>query len=161
MAAYIVLSPENGDSHDPENRFVKDGFSWTAALFPFFWAIIAGLFADAAVLFVIRMAGFAMASTAGLQPFGWIVIVASSLIYGFEARNRYAARLAGKGWVWQTAIAARNLDEAEAIYYAGAEMPAPKDDPVFKFDPDFSGKPVSSPARQLSFGLINMEKGRR
>ena len=161
MAAYLVLSPEGRSAFDPDNRFIKDGFSWGAALFPVIHAIAHGLYLDAAGLFVLRFASFIGLANPAMQGFALAILVVSSLIYGFEARNRLALRLAECGWVWQAAIAARDIGEAEEIYYADYQATAEPASTPIRFDTDVSGTPAVTHAPQLSLGMINIERGRR
>jgi len=161
MAAYLVLSPEGQSAFDPENRFIKDGFSWGAALFPVIYAIAHGLYLDAAGLFVLRFACLLGLSNPATEGVGLTILAVSSLIYGFEARNRWALRLAERGFVWQAAIAARDISEAEEIYYAAYRAPAEPASPPIRFDADVAGAPAATHKTQLSLGMITIEKGRR
>lgn len=161
MAAYLVLSPEGRSAFDPENRIIKDGFSWAAALFPVIYAIAHGLYLDAAGLFVLRFASLLGLSNPATEGFALAILVVSSLIYGFEARNRWALRLAERGFVWQAAIAARNISEAEEIYYAAYQAPAEPASAPIRFDADVAGAPDVSHATRLSLGMITIERGRR
>lgn len=161
MAAYLVLSPKGKDTHDPENRFIRDGFSWLAALLPVVNALVKGAYLDALVLLALRLGGWTLYSEPGsLSTVGLAILVATSLIYGFEARNREANRLMRQGWVLQAAIVAHDIGDAEEIYY-GDRSDASSPDPVFKFDPDFSGKAATTARSAPMLGLIGFERGRR
>jgi hypothetical protein len=156
MAAYIVLSP-NGRLHDPDCRFVRDGFSWLAAIFPVIHAFVHGLITDALILLVVRAFGFAFLATNVTFGVGFIVLVASSLIYGFEAKRRVADHLAARGWKTERIITAASLADAEAIHYGDDEQLL-GDDPVFKSGVDLPRSPSQKPA--LQFGMIDFQKGR-
>ena len=156
MAAYIVLSP-NGRLHDPDCRFVRDGFSWLAAIFPVIHAIVHGLFVDVLVLLVVRAFGFAFLAAHETFGVGFILLAASSLIYGFEAKGRLAEHLARRGWKTERVITAQSLADAEAIHY-GEDDGAGADDPMFKHGPDAIGAPPRGP--KLQFGMIDFQKGR-
>ncbi|HZG30854.1 MAG TPA: DUF2628 domain-containing protein [Ensifer sp.] len=156
MAAYIVLSP-NGRFHDPECRFVRDGFSWLAAIFPVIHAFFHGLIVDALVLLVVRAFGFAFLAAQMTFGVGFILLAASSLIYGFEAKRRLADNLTRRGWKTERVITARSLADAEAIHY-GEDDTDDAEDPMFKFGPDASVRPAQGP--KLQFGMIDFQKGR-
>ncbi|MET3616077.1 hypothetical protein ABID16_004426 [Rhizobium aquaticum] len=156
MAAYIVLSP-NGRRHDPDCRFVHDGFSWLAALFPVIHAFFHGLIVDALVLLVVRAFGFAFLVANETFGVGFILLVASSLIYGFEAKGRLADHLARRGWKTERVITAGSLADAETIHY-GEDDTDDAEDPMFKFGPDAIGTPPRGP--KLQFGMIDFQKGR-
>lgn len=156
MAAYIVLSP-NGRLHDPDCRFVRDGFSWAAAIFPTIHALVHGLFLDSLILLIVRALGFTL--LAALQTFGigFILIAASSLIYGFEARVRLSEHLARRGWKAERVITARSLADAEAIHYGEGEEGL-AEDPISNREMGVARSPYSRPAHQ--FGMIDFQKGR-
>ena len=154
MAAYIVLSP-TGRSQDPDCRFVRDGFSWLAAIFPVIHAIVNGLFVDALILLVVRALGFAFLATHQTFSVGFILLAASSLIYGFEAKRRLAEHLARRGWKTERIITAASLADAEAIHYGEDDTPE-ADDPMS--GPGAIRNPSQGP--KLQFGLIDFQKGR-
>ncbi|MCD2174653.1 DUF2628 domain-containing protein [Rhizobium sp. C4] len=156
MAAYIVLSP-NGRAHDPDCRFVRDGFSWLAALFPVIHAIVHGLIIDALVLVAVRAFGLAFLAAGETRAVGFVLLVASSLIYGFEARRRLADNLSRRGWKTERVITAQSLADAEAIHYGEDDAVSP-DDPMFKLGSETSRSPTQRPAAQ--FGMIDFQKGR-
>ncbi len=156
MAAYIVLSP-NGRFHDPDCRFVRDGFSWLAAIFPVIHAFFHGLTVDALVLLVVRAFGFVFLAAQETAGAGFILLAASSLIYGFEAKRRLADNLAHRGWKTERIITASSLADAEAIHY-GEDDADETDDRKFRIDPDASVRPPQGP--KLQFGMIDFQKGR-
>lgn len=156
MAAYIVLSP-NGRGQDPECRFLRDGFSWLAAIFPVIHAIVHGLFVDALILLVVRGVGLAFLPAQNTFGIGFILLAASSLIYGFEARSRLAAHLSRRGWTAERVITAASLADAEAIHY-GEDEQLPADEPALKPGSDAARSPSHRPA--LQFGMIDFQKGR-
>ena len=156
MAAYIVLSP-SGRLHDPDCRFVRDGFSWLAAIFPVIHAFFHGLIVDALVLLVLRAFGFAFLSAQATFGAGFILLAASSLIYGFEAKRRLADNLARRGWTAARVITAASLADAEAIHY-GEEDKVVSEDPISKLETGATRSPYPRPAHQ--FGMIDFQKGR-
>lgn len=156
MAAYIVLSP-NGRLHDPECRFVRDGFSWAAAIFPTMNALVHGLFLDALILLIVRAVGFVLLAAPQTFGMGFFLLAASSLLYGFEARVRLSEHLARRGWKAERVITARSLADAEAIHY-GEDDKVLAEDPISKLGSDTTRSPYSRPAHQ--FGMIDFQKGR-
>lgn len=156
MAAYIVLSP-NGRLHDPDCRFVRDGFSWAAAIFPTIHALVHGLFIDALILLIVRAVGFACLAAPPTFGIGFILLAASSLIYGFEARMRLSDHLARRGWKAERVITARSLADAEAIHY-GEDDTVLAEDPISKKGMGATRSPYPKPTHQ--FGMIDFQKGR-
>jgi hypothetical protein len=159
MAAFLVLSPANGNAFDADCRFIRDGFSWTAALFPVLCSLWHGLFLDAAILFVLRVLAFGALTDPGLGGPAFLLFAVPSLLYGFEASNRLAARLQKQGWHGEGVICARTLADAEAIHYGEADESV-ADDPVFRFDPDATRNKTSAGRSKLQFGLIDLHRGR-
>lgn len=156
MAAYIVLSP-NGRPQDPDCRFVRDGFSWLAAIFPVIHALVHGVFLDALILLIVQAVGFTLLAAPQTSGIGFILLAASSLIYGFEARVRLSERLMRRGWKAEHVITATSLAEAEAIHY-GEDDTVLADNPISKLETGTARSPYPRPAQQ--FGLIDFQKGR-
>ncbi|HWU63918.1 MAG TPA: DUF2628 domain-containing protein [Ensifer sp.] len=156
MAAYIVLSP-SGRLHDPDCRFVRDGFSWAAAIFPIIHALVHGLFLDALILLIVRAIGFTLLVAPLTFGMGFFLLAASSLIYGFEARVRLSDHLARRGWKAERVITARSLADAEAIHY-GEDDKVLAEDANSNVEMRAARSPYSRPAQQ--FGMIDFQKGR-
>ena len=155
MAAFLVLSPPGASAEHADCRFVRDGFSWTAAIFPVLWAIGHGLYRDAIVLALIRLGGLIALASPGFHALGWAVLLASGLICGFEARHRHARALVDRGWRDRGVITAIDLAEAEAIHY-GVNEDAPSD-----LSPQPSVAERIGAARPgLHLGMIELQKGR-
>jgi hypothetical protein len=160
MASFIVLSPQGKSAFDPGNRFVRDGFSWGALLVPTLWAIAHGVYLDAIVLIALRFVAFLLLADAGTDGFGVAVFLATNIIYAFEAKSRWGARLSAKDWIWQGTVTAHDIGEAEALYYANAtEELSPET--INGFKPNGNARQAPALKQNLSFGLINIEEGRR
>jgi hypothetical protein len=159
MAAFLVLSPANGNASDADCRFIRDGFSWTAALFPVLHSLWHGLFLDAAILFVLRALGLFALTDPRLSGTAFLLLAVPSLLHGFEAGNRLATTLQKQGWHGEGAICARTLADAEAIHYGEADESV-AEDPVFRFDPDAGRTKTSAGKSRLQFGLIDLHRGR-
>lgn len=155
MVAFLVLSPPGTAARDADCRFVRDGFSWLAAIAPALWAIARGLYMDALVLAVIRFGGLVALLAPGFQALGWTVLLTSSLICGFEARHRLARVLMSRGWRDRGVVTAIDLAEAEAIHY-GVDGETSSDQPTKAGTVERSD--VSRPRLQL--GMIELQKGR-
>jgi hypothetical protein len=160
MAAYIVLAPEGAGPSSEDCRFIRDGFSWVAALFPTYWAIWRGLYVDAVLLFAVRGLGWTLLALPGAASLGAGILLATSLIYGFEGNIRRSAYLEKKGWTNCAVLTARDLGEAEELHYH--DFPADR--------VEQNGAPVSldrqsTPSRRggphYNLGMISLERGRR
>lgn len=156
MAAFLVLSPAGGMGRLGDERFIRDGFSWSACLFPTLWTIFHARFVDAAILLALRVCAFLALFHPFFGVFGLILLLATSLIYGFEARHRMARGLLRRGFADRGVIVAHDLAEAEAIHYAGSDF----DNSMRQ---DVERKPSTSAtqrAAELQLGLMGFERGR-
>lgn len=160
MAAYIVLAPEGARPSSEDCLFIRDGFSWTAAFFPTYWAIWRGLYLDAVLLFAVRGLGWTLLALPGGESLGAGILLATSLIYGFEGNIRLSAYMEKKGWTNCSVLTARNLGEAEEIYYHDH----PSDRTGRNGEPVRSGLnsgPSPRGGAHYNLGMISFERGRR
>jgi hypothetical protein len=100
--------------------FVKDGFSWMAALFAplwilmhrLWWALLGYVLAVAALHSLQFLGGFSE-STTGLMTF------ALNLLVGFEADTLRRWALDRKGWHMLGSVSGRTVDECERRFFDG------------------------------------------
>ncbi len=157
MASYIVLSPPGGDVQDEKNRFIKDGFSLWAALFPFVWALSKRLYVEALVLLALQSGVFFMTRDPRFELPASAFSLFLGLLWGFEARNWLANRLEKAGWQQQAIIVASSLGDAEAMFYGGAATVRPR---KTAHALGRSQKPTPSTEGAFALGLMDYDKGR-
>ena len=100
--------------------FVKDGFSWLAALFAplwmlvhrLWWALLGYLLAIVALRLAQKFGGLTE-STIGLMTFGL------NLLIGFEADTLRRWALDRKGWHMLGSVSGRTVDECERRFFDG------------------------------------------
>jgi hypothetical protein len=100
--------------------FVKDGFSWMAALFAPLWMLVhrlwwalLGYVVLSALLQGVEMALGLDENTAGLPVF------ALNLLVGFEADTLRRWTLDRKGWRTLGTVSGRNIEECERRFFDG------------------------------------------
>ncbi len=157
MASYIVLSPPGGDAQDEGNRFIKDGFSLWAAVFPFLWALSKRLYVEALVLLALQSGVFLATQDARLELPASAFSLILGLLWGFEARNWLAGRLEKAGWQQRAIIVASSLGDAEAMFYGGAATARLRETTHAL---GRGNKPVPSTDNAFALGLMDFNKGR-
>ncbi|MDI7863003.1 DUF2628 domain-containing protein [Rhizobiaceae bacterium n13] len=132
MASYLALTPPGGpESSNRPIRFIRDGFSFLAFLFPVLWLAFNRLWLPAVLALVLQAASAEMSRIPGLLPAGLALGLALSLLTALEGRNLLARTLQLKGWRLEGVINADSVESAEEIYAgqsasaATTQMPAP------------------------------------
>lgn len=99
-------------------RFVRDGFSWSAAIFGAFWMLVRGFWL-ALIIFLVIIAALA----AGLHALGAseevqsLVFLALHLIVGFEADTIERWTLARRGYETIGTVSGRDVVECERRFF--------------------------------------------
>jgi hypothetical protein len=95
-------------------RFVREGFSWAAALFAPLWMIVRGLWL-ALVIYVIGVVALsALASATGLSDeIRAVIFLALHVLIGFEADQIERWTLARNGWQMIGSITGENAVDCE------------------------------------------------
>nr|WP_316651080.1 DUF2628 domain-containing protein [uncultured Gellertiella sp.] len=159
MASYLVLTPQGTRGPTDAARFVRDGFSIFALVFPLLWMLAHRLWLPAALLFAIEAVIGYYAAQTGHDTGAALVLFALSLLIALESGQIRYRFLSGKGWQTGAIIPAGSLAEAEEIYFSGLSGTAPSSDPplpvVAKAGP-WGGMRHQGPA----LGLFDYGKGR-
>jgi hypothetical protein len=154
MITFTVHEPPNPPA-DPIERaarmaFVRDGFSWSAALLTpvwmlahrLWWPLVAYVGATAAVELVRQSVAFHA---------GWLTLatLALSLLIGLEAGTLRRWSLARRGWTTLGAVSGRTAEECERRFFdmwlSTAPTPGPKPGPA----PSDETPPTASTRRSL------------
>jgi hypothetical protein len=135
MASYLILTPPGGAERNREKtRFIRDGFSFAAFIFPVLWFLWHHLWFHAIAALLVLVVGFELLSIPGCWPGGIAVLFGMHLLSALEGRNLLFSTLASKGWNREGLISAPQLATAEYIYFANTEFPEKQDIPVTKWD---------------------------
>jgi hypothetical protein len=134
MTVYTVQAPI-GALGEPEIEravFLREGFSWGAFVFGFFWLAWHRLWAIAAVWL---LAGALLAWLAlGHLSFGSIVLIALALraLLGLEANALLRHRFASSRYRLVGVVTAATLESAERTFYSRAMQPQTEAGPAPK-----------------------------
>ncbi len=118
MNVYTVHIRRHGLSPDTDIRLVKDGFSWAALVFTFFWTLYHRLWL-ASVILVAAFVPLAVLLEAGflsneLAIVGSIVLCLCTGLFGNDERRRV---LRNAGFDDQGVVVAASLTEAEQRHF--------------------------------------------
>lgn len=116
MASFVVMEPPRGTPTD-RTRFVRDGFSFLALLFPFLWLLWHRLWIEAALVFGFMMLAGTLAETqAWAEPLAPLTLLAG-LYVALEGPALRMAGLARRGWHEAGVVEAADSDEAELRWF--------------------------------------------
>ncbi|MGR6467438.1 DUF2628 domain-containing protein [Rhizobium sp. PAMB 3182] len=122
MASYIVLtSPDGLDRDHALTKVIRDSFSLTAFLVPALWLYAHRLWIAGSIALVLQVVALQLF---GISGFGWAglaLLLTVSLVAALEGRMHYIRLLEADGWKLSDIVTARNLGDAEAIYFAGLQ----------------------------------------
>lgn len=121
MQTFTVHEPPNPpvERLDRAERlvFVKDGFTWSAAVFAPIWMIVYKLWWSL-LAYVGVAAGFQLAGGTRLDP-SWLALASTAfhMLIGFEAGNLRRWAMARRGWHDLGAVSGRNLAQCERRFF--------------------------------------------
>jgi hypothetical protein len=98
--------------------FVRDGFSWSAALFAPLWMLAHRLWWPL-LGYVIVVAPIELLGASGLVHPGWITLVLAALhlLIGFEADTLRRWTLARRGWATVGSVSGRTAEDCERRFF--------------------------------------------
>lgn len=160
MASYLILTPPGGaDRTQDRTRFIRDGFSWRAFLFPTLWMLYHRLWLHAAAAFLLQGIGLGLMRRPGLFAAGAAIIIGVRILAALEGQHAFYRGLAGRGWKTEGLISAHNLATAEEIHFSGIEPKAEEDIQANNWDiPSRSNTHTGRGG--TSFGLPGYDGGR-
>jgi len=93
--------------------FVKDGFSWLAALLPAFWLLWKRMWLELVVF--VAGAGFVVwaFTAAGAPDAGNVILLIAQIILGFESGTLYGANLERRGYKLVGTVSGRGEEDCE------------------------------------------------
>ena len=118
LRLYTVQLDPVSHEDDAGAVFLREGFSWGAALFTLLWAAWRGLWVWAAALLVAEVAMIGVHVWIGFDPVRWAALqLGYHLLVGFSANDWRRARLARRGHTDAGVVLGRNLVAAEQRFF--------------------------------------------
>lgn len=147
-------------------RFVRDGFSFAALVFPSIWLLWHRLWMSFA-FFVLLMASFIFVADTISPVLGVFLNALVGFYLGFEGTNLKSVKLKNAGWHEVDVIVASDEEEAEVRYFSNRLRTVSSDEvnaaPVTTATAQRFIKPFSSPSknRQIIGGFPSSPAGSR
>lgn len=122
MAAFTVHEPPGAGGGRMERAesllFVRDGFSWRAALFSPFYLFVRGEWLALAAYAVAALALVAVLRLSGAESdwYAWMFAVLN-VVTGFEVSELKRWSLGRRGWREVATVSGRGLEEAERRFF--------------------------------------------
>lgn len=162
MASYLILTPAGGPDRDHRStRFIRDGFSGAAFLFPVIWLLVHRLWLAGIAAFLLQGIGVALMQKPGLLAAGIAMQFGVCLLAGLEARNLQAKSLLSRDWQLDAIVTADSVDIAETIYFSNDAAPQIVAERV---SVDWASASAAATRRQgrngPALGLLDIEGGR-
>ncbi|CAN7496594.1 DUF2628 domain-containing protein [Rhizobium rhizogenes] len=160
MASYLILTPPGGpDGNQDKTRFIRDGFSWWAFLFPTLWMLYQRLWLHAAAAFLLQGIALELIRRPGFFAAGIAILIGVRILAALEGPNAVYRRLADAGWKTEGLVSAHNLATAEEIHFSGIEPKAQEN--IRANNWDIPSYPNNNSGRGGStFGLPGYDGGR-
>ncbi len=115
---YTVQTDPVSHDDDAGAVFLREGFSWGAALFTVLWAAWRGLWVWAAVLLAVELALVGVQAWIGFDAASWAaLLIGYHVVVGFSANDWRRARLARRGHLDAGIVLGRNLVAAEQRFF--------------------------------------------
>lgn len=118
MASYMILTPPGGSADDDRARFVADGFSWGAFLFPALWLFAKRQWLFGIAVAVLQILLISLSAIAGDLVAALLLHLALALLVALEGPMLIVRRLITRGWTLRAIVPTRDLETAEEIYFA-------------------------------------------
>lgn len=158
MASFVILTPANEPGRDHERtRFIRDGFSLPAFLFPSFWLLCHRFWLLGIGALLLQATGFELIQRPALWPAGFALLLSISILTAVEGRMAFIRSLSARGFVADGLVSARNLAEAEEIYFSDISNEEPQDIRPVRWDIPTN---ASGSAHGAALGLIGYDGGR-
>ncbi len=122
MVVFTVYEPPSvaRDRIDRAGKlvFIKDGFSWLAAILPVVWFLVKGLWLELGLF----LAGGAlltwgMEASSGTSELSGVALLIVQIIIGFEAGLIQATALERRGWRHVGTVTGHDQDQAERRFF--------------------------------------------
>ncbi|MBM7049174.1 MULTISPECIES: DUF2628 domain-containing protein [Rhizobium] len=165
MASYLILTPpgapdrsEVSDRYRDGTRFIRDGFSWKAFLFPTLWMLFHRLWLHAAATFLLQGLALELMRQPGLFAAGAAVLLGVHVLSALEGPHALSQRLIDRGWKMENLVSAHDLATAEEIHFSEVEQQPQQN--IHSKDWDISANNTNPSRSGPNFGLPGYDGGR-
>ncbi len=165
MASYLILTPpgapnrsETSDRYRDGTRFIRDGFSWKAFLFPTVWMLFHRLWLHAIAAFLLQGIALELMRQPGFLAAGAALLLGVHVLAALEGPHTLGDRLVGRGWNVRNLVSAHDLATAEEIHFSQLEQEPNPDIHPKNWDISATSKNTGRPGP--SFGLPGYDGGR-
>jgi hypothetical protein len=140
LVTFNVHEPPNVSANRLESAeqlvFVKDGYTWLAALVPPLWLLWKRMWLEFAVYAVATGLLVWLLTSAGATNVSNALLLIIQIVFGFEAGALYSASLERRGWRFVGTVSGRNAEDAERRFLemwlpTRTEIPPPRDELAF------------------------------
>lgn len=99
--------------------FVKEGFSFAAAVMSFFWALYHRMWVVGAALFVVQMVLSLVDKKQILHADAVTILTTGLMVFvGYSANDWYGRNLSGRGKILFDVVSGKNKSDAERRFFA-------------------------------------------
>ncbi len=165
MASYLILSPpgatnrsEASDRYRDDTRFIRDGFSWTAFLFPTLWLLFHRLWLHAVAAVLLQGIALELMRQPGFFAAGAALLLGVHILAALEGRHAVSNRLLGRGWTVENLVSAHDLATAEEIHFS--ELAQAPNLNILVENWDIPATNTNTSRQGPSFGLPGYDGGR-
>ncbi len=121
MRIYTVHIDPLSVADDRDAVFLREGFSWPAAIFSVFWAVYHGLWDWALILLAAGLALSAAVALSGLDRWGAVAVEAGfAALIGASSNDWWRWALARRGYRMAGIVSGADQSDAEQRYFSRA-----------------------------------------
>jgi hypothetical protein len=130
LVVFAVYEPPNVARDRIERAaqlvFVKDGFTWLAALVPALWFLLKGLWLEL-ILFLsgATLLTWGVESSGAASPISGMLLLIAQIVIGFEAGSIQGTALERRGWRLVGIVTGANQDACERRFFEGWQPSEP------------------------------------
>ncbi len=149
--------PSDREDRAEALRFVRDGFSWPAALFTPLWLLMRGFWLALIIYLIVATAlGFVLQTLDVDEQIQFLIMLAIHILIGFEADTIERWTLKRRGWEQIGTVSGRDVVECERRFF-DAWLP---DQPMLRPETLSVSQITGSGDASMRLGGIHRDTGR-
>ena len=165
MASYLILTPpgasdrsEVSDRYRDGTRFIRDGFSLTAFVFPALWMLFHRLWLHAVAAILLQGLALELMRQPGFFAAGAAILLGVHILAALEGRHAVSQRLIDRGWKIENLVSAHDLATAEEIQFSHIKQQPQQD--IHSRNWDIPANSTNPSRSGPNFGLPGYDGGR-